>query len=250
MDTKNKKDTSTESITIACFALFLLIMFTTFTGAAPTGPNSIVISENTTGASASSMMVNISGGYIAKMNMTVTSQNKKWKAFVGEIDGKFTLDDATGSTIYDWDSAITQGEVYATRTSGAVNWGSSSIRCATPAEIIAEDVVMGHSEVANISSTFNATYGDGGESPFYVADVLIQASSNCSSTDTYVNNASVGAFDEVILYDSNNNIIFATILDDQNRGYDGGAYDFQMIVPENATVGASQTPYYIYVELG
>ncbi|MCK4997483.1 hypothetical protein KAS08_04210 [Candidatus Pacearchaeota archaeon] len=245
MKTRDKiKKLRAGGTTIACCALLFIILFLAFAGAFPTGPDAINITSNTTGQSGSGMMVNISGGYIAKMNITATSQNNRWKAMIGEIDGKFTLDDATGSTIYDWTSTVVNGEVYATRQSGAITW--SSVECANITHINQEDLEMSLTGEDNISQTFNDT----NDETFQIGTSITIGVTDCFSTNTYVGNESQdAAFEEVVLYDSTS-IIFATILETNEEGYDGGNYDFQMIVPENATTGSAQIPYYLYLEIG
>ena len=45
-------------------------------------------------------------------------------------------------------------------------------------------------------------------------------------------------------------LIYATIIENQADGFDENNYDFQMIVPENATDGFNgATAYYLYVEI-
>jgi hypothetical protein len=225
---------------LATITLFLA----TFVIATPTGPSGITHLSNETKGTTNGRIVNISGGYISNFNITATVQNPNWKAFVGEIDGKFTLDDAGGSTIYDWSLTTVGGEVYATRASGAISWGT--ISCADAGEITTEETALNHTGEDNISSTFTASSN---VQTFVVAGQTIGAGS-CSATNTYVNNASQGTeFEEVILHDTSN-IIYTTILEEDETGYDGTDYDFQMLVPEVALdTWASSTAYYLYVEL-
>lgn len=225
--------------------IFLTIaLFSSISTATPTGPSNINITTNETKATTAGQIVNISGGIISKLNITASVQNPHWKAFVGWIDGKFTLDDSGGSTIYDWTLSTVGGEVYATRASSIANWGT--ISCADAAEITAEDTTLIHTGEDNITSTFTA---GSNTQPFVVAGTAI-AATDCYATNTYVNNVSQGAsFEEVILHDTSD-IIFATILEEDVTGFDGTAYDFQMIVPENASsTWTSSTAYYLYVEL-
>ncbi len=239
MEQKNKKTKE-----ISYMFLFAVLLFTSIAVATPTGPSAINVTSNETKTVTSSQEINISGGIISKINITASMQNPHWKAFVGWIDGKFTLDDSSGSTIYDWTLSSVGGEVYATRASGTANWGS--ISCADATEITAEDTALNHTGEDNITSTFTAASNAG---TFVTAGTTISAGA-CSATNTYVNNVSQGAtFEEVILHDTSD-IIFATILEEDSTGYDGSAYDFQMLVPEVALdTWTSSTSYYLYVEL-
>ena len=242
--TKKERTKRAGKLVFSTIILLSIILLSSLIIATPTGPSSINITSNETKAATASQMVNISGGYISKMNITASVQNPHWKAFAGWIDGKFTLDDSSGSTIYDWTLSSVGGEVYATRASGTANW--ATISCADAAEIQAEDVALNHSGEDNISSTFTAA---GNTQTFVVAGTTISAGA-CSSTNTYVNNLTQGGvFEEVILHDTSD-VIFATILEEDETGYDGSAYDFQMLVPEVALdTWTGSTAYYLYVEL-
>lgn len=241
---KKERERKKEKIIYSILILLSITIFSSIALATPTGPSSINITSNETKATTGGQMVNISGGYISKMNITASVQNPHWKAFAGWIDGKFTLDDASGSTIYDWTLSSVGGEVYATRASGTASWGT--ISCADSTEVDAEDTALNHTGEDNISSTFTA---NGNTQTFVVAGTTISAGS-CYSTNTYVNNLTQGGvFEEVILHDTSD-VIFATILEEDETGYDGSAYDFQMLVPEVALdTWASSTAYYLYVEL-
>ena len=236
MDAKNR------IITILLLGFLGLLVFSS---AIPTGPTEINITSNTTASGSSSGgMVNISGGYIAKLNVTATVQNPHWKAFVGWIEGSFVLNDATGSTIYDWSSGTTSGEVYATRTSGAINW--NTITCADAGEILAEETAMAHTGQDNISSTFSKT----NDNVFNIAGSPQIAIDACSSQNAFVSNSSNDAtFEEIIVHDGTN-IVYASIIEDASQGYDGNNYDFQMLIPENGSSGfTGATAYYLYVEI-
>lgn len=212
--------------------------------AVPTGPDFLNLTLNETGAGAGGPgIVNVSGGVISSINVSSTTQNPHWKAFVGWIDGKFTLDDSGGSSIYDWSFSSSGGEVYATRASGAIAWGS--IACATPAQITAEEVLLAHSGEDNISSTFSGT-----NTGTYVVSGTSIGAGSCSATNSYISDVPQGAsFEEFILTDSSN-IVFATEIEDDIVGYDDGNYDFQMIIPENGSESfTGSTAYYLYLEL-
>ena len=243
MKKQNQKKT-TGKILVFTILLFGMLFFSSLTLATPTGPSSINITANETRATTAGQIVNISGGIISKINITASVQNPHWKAFVGWIDGRFTLDDSSGSTIYDWTLSSVGGEVYATRASGVASW--ATISCADAAEIRAESIVLSQDGEDRINTTFTAAANT---QTFVVAGTTISAGA-CSSTNTYVNNATQSTvFEEVILHDTTN-IIFATILEEDEPGYDGSDYDFQMLVPEVALdTWSSSTAYYLYVEL-
>jgi len=214
----------------------------------PSGPTNIESVWNETMTSTTAGMFNISGGYIGAINLSANAQNTHWKAFVGWVNGGFTLDDASGSTIYDWSGAVSSGRVYATRDSSTIEW--NLIQCANLAtSLSAEDAALFHNFSAR-PDTINKTFQfPGTHSGFNVAGRPI-GPNTCPTLNRFVNDAAQDVyFQEVALYDSTS-IIYATILEDNRVGYDGQSYDFQMLVPENGSAGfTGATAYYLYVEL-
>lgn len=251
MSDKFKKKTR-NSITevLLVFALFtglFFFLFSTIVSADPVGfsDDDVTIIANET-AGGSGYLLNVSGGRIVTLNITGSIQNAKWKGFVGYVSGSYTLDDATGSTLYDWSLSTIAGEVYATSNSSTLDW--SNVACATVAQLENQNIFLGlTSSDDNITSTFNDTTHDA----FSVAGVSI-GSDACgnATTNTYVNNATQDhSYEEVVLYESSTgSLIYTTILENGTAvGFDDVIYDFQMIVPESTT--SDVTAYYLYVEL-
>jgi hypothetical protein len=236
-----KKNTKKENLIL----LLVLTLSISLVLSLPTGPDDIDVVSNQTKNITSGYQVNISGGYIAKLNMTATVQNPRWKAFVGWINGLFTLDDASGSTIYDWSLTSISGQVYATRSSGTITW--ASIGCASEANVEAENTALDHT---GLSDNITATFKSSTHRAFVVGSTPILTDACDYSLNTYVGGVAQDLdFDEVVLYDSSN-IIYASILQQNTAGYDNNNYDFQMIVPENGgSTWAGITPYYLYIEL-
>lgn len=244
---KETSITSRELVSIVLLA-FAFIFLVSFTFAAPVPPDSLVQLSNTTkNISGSGYILNTSGGYITTINLTSSTQNRKWKGFVGYITGKFTLDDASGSTLYDWTLTSTSGEVYATRNSSTISW--TAIQCANVTTLNAEDVAMAHTNFQdNITKTFNAP-STGTHPEFFVGTVNISVNS-CPALHTFVNDTAQSTrFAEVALY-TPGTVLYSTILESRYSGFDNSTYDFQMIVPENGAQSfAGSTAYYLYVEL-
>ena len=245
MNNKNKKEErkNLEIISVLLISLSL-ISLSVFVVAVPTGPDSILFYNNTTKTTTSALIVNVSGGVISKFNISATTQNDNWKAFVGDVIGTFTLDDAGGSTIYDWTLGSVSGEVYATRTSGSVSW--SQIACANLANITNEENVMIHTGSDNITNTFNNT----NTGAMITAGTTITGGSCSYSLFTYISDAYQEVDFETIALMDNTNIVYATNLEEDTIGFDGTRFDFQMLVPENASeTFTGATAYYLYVEL-
>lgn len=241
---KTKKNASGEIFLITLFTILSIFLFNLVLAANPVPPNSVtVLSNETSNASTSGAIVNISGGYIATLNVSTRTQNLRWKAFVGYISGRFALDDATGSTIYDWSNTNTTGEIYATRNGTTIAW--AGINCSNITTLETENINM---NLTNSFDNITATFSNTSHAGFFVGSNQIFANS-CRATHTYVNNATSNSFAEVALY-TQGTTIFTTILENDVTGFDGNAYDFQMIVPENGAQGFSgSTAYYLYVEI-
>jgi hypothetical protein len=238
-------------IAIIASILFLVsVIFTTKVDAAnPVGPDSLtLVSNETKETNSNGSMINISGGRIATININATIQNPRWKAFVGNIIGKFTLQDSSGSTIYDWSLSILTGRIHATRTSGTVTW--ASINCSNITTLNQESINMNNTNPDdNLTVTFNTTAG-ATHSAFYVGTRYISANT-CPTLNVYRNNASSDSYwEEMALYDTSN-IVYTSLIDENEVGFDGQTYDLQMIVPENGLPSfTGSTAYYLYIELG
>lgn len=189
------------------------------------------------------------GGTITTLTMTVVQQNANWKAYIGNITGTLTLDDANGNTIYQWalgTSDIT-GEVYSSRAS-SVTW--STVNCSNVTEIESEDTTLGFSgtEVDTINNTFNEST----HNAITVAGRTIDADT-CRSVATYESDAaptnlSTANFQEV-LFNSGTDMIYATPISKNTTSFNSTInVDFQMLLADDVT--ASATTYYFYVEIG
>jgi hypothetical protein len=241
---KEKKKALFAVIIVGILIICILLSNIFLSAITPSGPSIVSVSNKTKNVT-SAAFFNISGGYIAALNLTANIQDIRWKAFVGWVNGKFSLSDQGGSTIYDWSLSTTSGRVYSTRDSSTIEW--ASIQCANRAtNLNAENVAMFHNSSSdNITKTFQ--YGT--HDLFWVAGIPI-AANTCPTLNTYIGNVTQDSdFEEMALYDSTS-IIYATILENDLAGYDGQTYDFQMLVPENGSQGfAGATAYYLYVEL-
>ena len=238
--------------------LFFLFYFT-FVTAIPEGPTTIAVVSNATRSSLNNgTFVNYTdaGAYITYINLTAVQTNTRWKGFVGNVMGLLVLQSAMGSTLYDWTMSSTlTGEVYASR-SNAVTW--AKINCTWAwgnGGIINLSGVNNRSFEANESAALGGfTADDNISATFDVRDhpavdigTVNLPANYCWNTNPYVNNASDGSkFDELVLYD-NTSLVYATILEQDQAGYDSKAYDFELIVPQGNATGSRG--YYIYVEV-
>jgi hypothetical protein len=236
------------SFLIPLIAFLLIIVCSQIVIGRPSGVTIIPIRNETASANQAGM-INISGGTITTINLNASTQDVRWKAFIGNVSGRMSLDDAAGATIYSWTLTSISGEVYATRYSGTINW--TGVNCSNLTHISNEEVALGHTNRDdNITATFNLK----NHTSFYV-DVNPILNNTCRSIHTYVNSSAQNQkFDEVILYDgtnlTNGHIIYGTIIEHSIYGYNNRTYDFQMLVPERGEPSwQSATAYYFYVEL-
>jgi hypothetical protein len=248
MEEKKKKWKNEVKIFLVGLIFVILSMSLIF-AADPVYPDQVDFGNNETKAATSSLSVNVSGGYVSNFNLTANVQNQRWKAFVGQVIGQFTLDDSGGSTIYDWTLSTVTGRVYATRKSAAVTW--TGIDCASVAQMEAENTAL---SLTNIDDNITATFDDTTHAAFPVGPESITGNS-CPTLNTYRNGVKTQDagqdFEEMVLYETGGDLVYATIMEDDATGYDNQDYDFQMIVPENGSVSfTGNTLYYLYIELG
>ncbi|MBD3164328.1 hypothetical protein GF323_03945 [Candidatus Woesearchaeota archaeon] len=188
-------------------------------------------------------MFNTSGGTITTLNFNATTQNPRWKAFVGNISGEFALQNTEGMAIYDWSLTSVQGEIYATRNSTLVDW--DSVSCATNSDIGKEQDALGFS--TNDEDNINRTFYRQEHDEFYAGDKFIAADS-CPSTNLYVNGTNQSQhYQELLL--NYNNLIYTGLLENAERGFSNQSYDYQLIVPDNTNQSMPSESYYFYIEL-
>ncbi len=250
MTTRNsRRNAFTAALALLFVSSSLFILLSTGATALPSGAAITNYSTVTRGIGTAENRTD-AGGTITTIELSGIQQDSYWKAYVGNVTGVLTLDDASGHTIYDWQlTGLTiNGQVYATRN-GSVTF--TGMECAQPATISAEDSFnnMTASAADSIDRTFNRTVHRG----FYVGPTPI-ANSTCPSTATYVNstaqNASEGdSFQEILLQDAGANVVYTTLLENSTVGFDGNTYDFQMLVGESG-VKPTPTTYYFYTEIG
>ncbi|MEM4638219.1 MAG: hypothetical protein QXK76_04325, partial [Candidatus Woesearchaeota archaeon] len=188
-------------------------------------------------------------GTITVLTMNLNQQDYRWKAYVGNVTGKLALDDGTANTIYDWSLTTITGEVYVSRASN-INW--INVSCANQTVIDNEQTALGMS--FSSSDNINNTFIYNIHKSIIVGTKNI-ANSTCRSTATYINDApqiisESALFQEILLSDVlTGSLIYTTFIEDNQVGYNGETFDFQLLLAENES---SSTPlnYYFYVELG
>lgn len=233
---------------LVILALLFLLLFVAAVTAAPTGPSKITyVSNSTMPASPGVARSGDERGTITTVLINVTQQSLYWKAYVGNVTGKITLDDISNYTIFDWTLAAAEGEVYATRKTTSVTW--TGIKCVNNSAAETESLFLNHT-IEN-SDSLNSTFGRNNHPLFYVGNTLFPANRCNYTINTYVNDTSqASSFKEVLLYDTTGYVIYTALLNDSAKGYNNKYYDFQMLVGEKGQDGSvAAVPYYFYVEL-
>jgi len=261
----------------------------------PTPWTSQVNVSNQTEITVAPAVLNLTRGHIWVLTIRENQQTHRWIGYVGNISGNISLQDDNGDNLYEWDLAITSGEIYATRFAGGsnpdpvsngnqrdssqvgapydyVDW--TNMKCASPAMIHNESGRLGHSyNIDNdaLNRTFlNDTTFHTNAMDFTVGDKYIDASAqNCSGTfmNTKPDTDGTDQWQMTVLEDgladfADGDLVYASIIEDDKTGYNGGTYDFQMILPQYGAVlnggeddsGDSDNvmqniAYYFYVEL-
>ena len=200
-------------------------------------------------------MVEAFAGNLTELTITGVTQTKSWQGFFGNVSGTIILEDSSGFRFYDWTAAEPQGQVYASANQ-TISW--TTVDCA-PIEDPAfrtpwyDFYGMLDTDYDNINITYNLTLHD----EFYVGLITIPQDT-CRSTYTFVNDArQTDDFPAVILHDENDALIFTALIEDRaigarqgKIGYDGGDYDFQLLVAERGRYGDTDTtPYYFWIEI-
>ncbi|MBR9692788.1 hypothetical protein GOV07_02535 [Candidatus Woesearchaeota archaeon] len=191
------------------------------------------------------------GGTITTITLNAVQQNLRWKAYVGNVSGYLTLDDSSGNTIYDWTfTTAINGQVYVSRYDNLTFIGA---QCANQTIITAEDTFNNVTIFAagdTINHTFNYTLHKG----FTVTSSTQIANDTCPTTYTYINDSSQGnnasnPFQETLLQDPNDYLMYVTLIEDNVAGYDlARNFDFQLLVAESDQK-ATPTTYYFYTNL-
>ncbi len=260
---KSKSAKTRLGIILAVSSLMALLLFAAVAHSDPFGATITYLANATKGATNGTVSNytgggTSAGGYIFYTNISGLQQNLRWKGYVGNVSGKFTLDDASGNTLYDWSIiGSPTGEVYSTRQSGTINW--STIKCSYYNTTEIENLRLNQTNPSdNISATFDAS----DNKAFTIGTVSI-AANTCNTTNLYVNDSTPAGdtFEEVLLYDGNSlqllnetsnagNIVYAAIIEKDVSGFDTRTYDFQMMLPEvGLPTWTSSLAYYFYIEL-
>lgn len=223
--------------------LGLLLIFAFSVVADPIGFDNVTGVSSERRTTASPYNISALAGNVTEMNINAISITQFWQGYYGNITGTIVLANANNETMYDWNIADATGEIYASRSSN-INW--SGIACADNAQLVTEEgnVGMTASTVDGINETFTT-----GVNSFVTGAISL---SNCLEANLHDENGTKtdGLYDNVVLADTDGDIVYTSILNNDATGFDNRSHDFQLIVAENGTNANTQTTmYYFWVEL-
>jgi hypothetical protein len=191
------------------------------------------------GTNPAATQVSAQAGNVSQLNIDQTRITDIWQGFFGNVSGQIVLEDSGGHNFYDWTSTTTTGEVYASRNTVS-SW--ATINCTNSTQWQTEETAL-HIPAA-ATDGINETYSSTAHTAF---DVGTRTMSGCRSTRPYNNLGVAGAFWNVMLNSDGTNVVYTSLIADNQDAFDGSKVDFEVLVPTDKSTGTAQ--YYFYVEL-
>jgi len=230
-------------IELAIALAIIVITMIAYVKAQPTGPDSLTQTSSSRYQGSAAQSIQARAGNVSELNIHATTVSQFWQGYYGNISGTIVLSNANNQSLYQWNDANPNGEIYASRNN-SLDW--SQIQCANQSLIYTEESTlnMGNS-VERINDTFNSTSNP----QFFVGATDITANS-CRSTNAYNGSGYQQSDFYQVLLSSGNSMVYTTIIDQNKAGFDNKSYDFEMLVPEDGSNGnTATTTYYFYVEI-
>jgi hypothetical protein len=239
-----------------CLGFLFLLALAAGALAAPNSPDRVDRLSSSTKAMSPAVSMQAQAGNVTELRINTTTVTQGWQGYYGNVTGTIVLDDALNNSMYTWDLADPEGEIYATRDNNGVNWAATNIICANITTINAEETALNFNLGASQSKDgINETFSFNTHPAFNVSAKGFNTNACNFTVSTYVNDTSVvRSFNETLLYSiSDNNLIYAALIfPGGTYGFktDSSKYDFQMLVAEDGHSGdTNPTDYYFYVEL-
>jgi hypothetical protein len=199
------------------------------------------------------------------MNVFGYSTTQSWQGYFGNVSGAVELSNSGGKVMYNWSLLNPGGEIYSSRND-TIAWGYVQCFNFTANGTYEDDTSQAgatsrfgmnlsqleteYNVSGNDADGVNETFTLNSHTSFYTG-TLTFSTGECKSTNLS-NNAGVGTFEEVLLYEpTGRSIIFTSLLQNNGNNFAGGTSDFEMMVLEDGHNGNTiATPYYFYLELG
>jgi hypothetical protein len=240
------------------FCLWFLFLLALATGAlaAPSGPDELNRVSSSRRAISPATSIQAQAGNVTELRINTSTITQGWQGYYGNVTGTIVLDDALNNSMYSWELADPEGEIFATRDNNGISWDASNIICANITTINAEETALNFNlGTGQDADGINETFRFATHPAFNVSAKGFNADTCGFTVSTYVNDgAGVRSFNETLLYSkSDASLIYAALIfPGGTYGFktDSSMYDFQMLVAEDGHAGdASPTDYYFYVEL-
>ena len=101
---------------LSLLLLFALLLVGVVSAASePSAPSNITVDSNASPSYPNGTVLNNTRGYIYTLTINESQQSIKWVGYVGNINGEYSLQDASSNALYDWDIVTITGELYATK---------------------------------------------------------------------------------------------------------------------------------------
>jgi hypothetical protein len=209
-------------------------------------------------------------GNVTELNIFGFSVTQSWQGYFGNVTGTITLEDTSGDVMYNWSESSPDGEIYASKND-TISWGyvqcfnftatgtygndlpnaGGTSQYGTNLTILENMFNISFDDSDGVDETFTLT-GPGTHNRFFTSNEEF-SEGECRSTRIF-SNADTGEdnkFEEVLLYEpSTYSVIFASLLNEDEVGFDDNPHDFEMLVLEDGHGADTNTDtYYFYVEL-
>jgi len=185
--------------------------------------------------------ISINAGHVYEVNLTYNQSSSRWAAIYGNITGNIVLADQDNHYFYIWT---------VTDPSGSVVYASDAVTSLTlngmqPAT--AADMPGWLEPAAGASDSWSNTFTN--TETFTSPTGLTVA--NAPYTTTWQNGAQGTEFKTYSLKDASGNLVWAALVNNDKTSYSGGKADYQLLVPEDGTVGntGTATTYNLFLEL-
>jgi hypothetical protein len=254
-------------LSVAFFVLAIVFLIPYVLAVEPFGAT-VVEGDSVTAPADSAYGVNATAGNITELTVSGFTTTQSWQGYFGNVTGVIQLANAADEVLYNWSLASPEGEIYASPNQ-SLQW--STIQCfnfTATGELDSSGETGGLTNnkgmnLTQIETKFNITWDDvdgvnetfsdgSSHNEFFTANLNFTVG-ECLETLLY-DDTGAGTdnnFEQVLLYEpASESIVFATILDEDEQGFDDDYHDFQMIVLDDGHgTDTSATTYYFFVEL-
>lgn len=219
-------------------ALMVLSIFAMAAVPVSAGPGTTTATEgsSTNPCPTNSTAVNTEGGKITEVDLAADSYTERWAGFYGNVTGTISLGSGSAD-LYQWTwSPADEGEVIASTDGSGITW--ASLVNGAYSDVDTQWGFSTGSDKAEYAFTCSDTFTIG-DKTMTGAPAATTLGTSAYKTGIVKDNTTVTAKAD---------LLFVVNIDDDGTTFNGETHDFQMIVPTNSAVGASEN-YYFYVEL-